>query len=60
MTSQNAGTISSVAPPIGKKIRTPVIIPSTPVQRTISPTRIALTNVMIIPAASANPAARSR
>ena len=36
------------------------MIPTTPSQRVISPTRIALTEITIIPTASASPASRSR
>ncbi len=45
-----------VAPPIGRKISTPVKMPRTPIQRGSRPTRIGAEHHAIIPAASASPA----
>src|SRR5271166_2433812 len=60
ITIQNAGTTSSVAPPIGTRMRMPEKIPRMLIQRGISPTRKALMSTPIMPAARASAASRSR
>ena len=45
ITSQNAGTTCSSAPPIGRKISSPVNMPSMPIQRGSRPTRMAFSDV---------------
>ena len=60
MTIQKAGITCSWAPPMGRKMSSPLNIPTKPSQRGRSPTRSALSIVVIIPAASARPASRSR
>ena len=59
ITIQNAGTTWSVTPPSGRNVRTPVNTPRMPIQRVSSPTRIAASDVAIVPAAMASPAIRA-
>ena len=59
-TSQKAGTTSSVAPPMGRKMSTAEKIPRNPIQRATRPTRMALSITAIMPAASARPPSRAR